>query len=77
MLAFYMPYPYEKDNILEYTENDLMNPEIVEQLFDYCQILEGYITKTGWGFLISNYGYEALFEINKKSGWLDSKNLIV
>lgn len=75
MLAFYSPYPHGKDNSIEYKEKDLLNPEVVEQLFNYCQILEWYITKTGWEFLISNHGYETLFEINKKSGWLDFENL--
>lgn len=75
MLAYYMPYPYEKGNVKEYSESDLLDPVVVEELFDYCQILEGYITKTGWDFLISNYGYEELFEIDKKSGWLDSDSL--
>lgn len=42
----------------------------VEELFDYCQILEGYITRQGWEFLIKYYGYNRLFEIDKRSGWL-------
>lgn len=75
MLAFYSTYPHEFNNIKVYEEKDLINSDIVEQLFDYCQILEGYITKTGWEFLISYYGYEKLFEIDKKSGWIDSENL--
>ena len=72
MLAFYSPYPHEKDNITEYNEKDLIKPEVVEQLFDYCQIHEGYITKSGWEFLIFHYGYETLYEINLKSGWIDA-----
>ncbi|MBE6850771.1 MAG: hypothetical protein E7504_03385 [Ruminococcus sp.] len=52
-----------------------MKPEIVEELFDYCQILEAYITKKGWAFLIEYYGYEKLYEIDKKSGWLDNETL--
>lgn len=40
MLAFYSPYPHGKDNSIEYKEKDLLNPEVVEQLFNYCQILE-------------------------------------
>lgn len=75
MLAFYMPKPYEKENVKEYTAEDLLAPKIVEELFDYCQILEGYITKSGWDYLISNHGYEKLFQIDKKSGWIDSDNL--
>ena len=75
MLAFYSPNPHDAENITEYDQTDLSNPEVVKNLFDYCQILEGYITKSGWEFLISRYGYEALYEINKKSGWLDAGSL--
>lgn len=70
MLAYYF-YPFiPNQNIKEYTKNDLKNPETVEGLFDYCQILEAYITKSGWKFLIEFYGYEKLYEIDKRSGWL-------
>lgn len=66
MLAYYH-YPFISNNVFkEYTEEDLMNSEIVERLFDYCQILEAYITKSGWDFLINHYGYEKLFDIDKK-----------
>ena len=61
-------YMYFKEK--EYTKQDLMNPQKLEELFDYCQILEGYITRRGWEFLIKHYGYNGLFEIDKKSGWL-------
>ncbi len=70
MLAYYF-YPFvPNQNVREYTKEDLMNPDTVQELFDYCQILEGYITKSGWRFLIDYYGYETLYEIDKKSGWL-------
>ena len=46
-----------------------------EELFDYCQILEAYISKKGWAFLIDYYGYEKLYEIDKKSGWFDDETL--
>ena len=49
-------------------------PEKVEELFDYCQILEAYITKKGWQFLIENYGYDRLYEIDKRSGWLTERS---
>ena len=61
MLAFYL-YPFEPHNKsiapIEYTKEDLMNPSKVEELFDYCQILEAYITRPGWEFLIQVHGYE-------------------
>ncbi len=67
MLAYYY-YPFfDNHNFTEYTKNDLTNPSKVEELFDYCQILEAYITKSGWEFLINYYGYEKLYEINKKA----------
>ena len=75
MLAYYY-YPFsDNHNFTEYTRNDLTNPSKVEELFDYCQILESYITKSGWEFLISYYGYEKLYEIDKKSGWFDAETL--
>ena len=73
MLAYYF-YPFESEQELkEYTKQDLINPQKVEELFDYCQILEGYITKSGWKFLIEYYGYERLLEIDKRSGWLSER----
>jgi len=75
MLAYYH-YPFvPNQKCREYTRDELMKPEIVEELFDYCQILEAYITKKGWAFLIEYYGYEKLYEIDKKSGWLDDETL--
>ena len=75
MLAYYH-YPFVQNHDLrEYTKEELTDPKIVEELFDYCQILEAYITKQGWAFLIEHYGYEKLYEIDKKSGWLDDDTL--
>ena len=75
MLAFYH-YPFfENQKCMEYTRDDLMNPDKVGELFDYCQILEAYITKSGWDFLINHYGYDGLYDIDKKSGWFDAENL--
>lgn len=70
-LVFYMPYGNE-ENAKEYSKEELMNPSVVQQVFDYCQILEGHITYSGWLFLLKQYGYEQLYEINHKSGWFDS-----
>lgn len=73
MLAYYH-YPFlSNGNFKEYTEEDLKNPTKVEELFNYCQILEAYITKSGWEFLIQFYGYRKLHEIDKKSGWLSER----
>ena len=73
MLAYYL-YPFiPNQDVKEYSKEDLMDPKKVEELFDYCQILEAYITKVGWQLLIEHYGYEKLFEIDKRSGWLSDR----
>ena len=75
MLAFYF-YPFLKNQkVIEYTRTDLMDTDKVGELFNYCQILEAYITKSGWDFLINYYGYDGLYDIDKKSGWFDAENL--
>lgn len=52
-----------------------MDPIVVQQVFDYCQILEGHITYSGWLFLLKQFGYERLYDIDQKSGWFDSSSL--
>jgi hypothetical protein len=51
----------------EYKYADLLNRVIVEELFDYCQILEAMISRAGWKLLINHHGYQVLYEINEKS----------
>ena len=72
VLAFYV---YPKPEGKKYYRDDLINPNIVIEIFDYCQILLAYITKAGWDFLVDYYGYEALFELNNVSGWMDCDSL--
>lgn len=75
LLAFYH-YPFvPNSDIREYSKDELMKKEIVEELFDYAQILEAYITRKGWSFLVEYYGYEKLYEIDKKSGWFDEESI--
>lgn len=74
ILAFYIPQGSE-ECIKEYSKEELMNPSVVQQVFDYCQILEGHITYSGWLFLVKQYGYERLYDIDQKSGWFDSTSL--
>ena len=75
MLAFYL-YPFEHNQTArEYTEEDLKEPSIVEELFDYCQILEACITKKGWSFLTKYHGYEQLCDIDKRSGWFSKETI--
>ncbi len=52
-----------------YSKESLENPIVVEEVFDYCQILLAAIFAEGWQFLFSHYSIEALAEIDKKSGW--------
>jgi len=68
VLAFYR---YPEPNGRKYFRNDFINPDIVIEVFDYCQILLAYITKIGWEFLVDYYGYEMLYEMNAISGWID------
>lgn len=68
VLAFYM-YPEPKGTY--YFKKDFFNPDRVIEIFDYCQLWLAIITKAGWDFLISHYGYERLFELNNESGWID------
>ena len=77
VLAFcYYPNPNTNklDITKEYYANDLKDEKMVEELFDYAQILEASIEYDGWEFLIKTYGYKKLFEIDKKSGWLSDKS---
>lgn len=60
---------------LTYYEKDLTDEKDVETLFDYCQILEGTIWEAGWQYLISKFGYDTLYEIDKRSGWFNSENI--
>ena len=72
VLAF---YKYPEPSGRKYFRDDFTNPNIVIEVFDYCQILLAYITKTGWKFLADHYGYEKLFELNFVSGWIDCNSL--
>jgi hypothetical protein len=75
MLAYYF-YPFVPgQNVREYTKEQLMDAKTVENLFNYCQILEACITKQGWAFLIDQYGYEKLYEIDNISGWINADTL--
>lgn len=58
-----------------YLRKDLITKEQVEQLFDFCQVLEAIIFDVGWEFLINYYGYPVLFEINSISGWFDCSDI--
>ena len=61
--------------VTSFTFDDLSCSDNVEKLFDYMQILLAVISKEGWDFLIQKYGYERLFEINNRSGWIDCETI--
>ena len=71
-LAFYIcPLPQGTS----FTANGLSVSDNVRILFDYMQIFLAVISKEGWEFLIQQYGYDGLFEINSKSDWIDCERL--
>ena len=72
VLAFYV-YPLPQGT--PFTSDDLSVSDNVEKLFDYMQILLAVVSKEGWNFLIQKYGYERLFEINSRSGWIDCETI--
>ena len=52
-------------NIVEYTQNDLADPEAIKEICNmYCAYMI-HITKTGWKFMIEHFGYEGLYVIDK------------
>ncbi|WP_334073102.1 hypothetical protein [Paenibacillus sp. A14] len=67
-LAFRI-YPLPHGTSYRYT--DLLQPETVEILFDYCQIMEAVIYKEGWEMLLNYHGLETLYMLNRKSEWFD------
>ena len=72
VLAVVIYYPSHDGK--NYYEEDLKDEKTVEELFDYCGIQDGFIKPAGWKFLSEYYGYEKLYEINERSGylWVDS-----
>ena len=59
----------------KYTEEDIKTIDDVVRLFDYCQILEANISKDGWNYLIDRFGFNELFEADKRSGWFDCTSI--
>ena len=62
-------YRYPEPRGTSYSEDDLKQPDKAAEVFDYCQILLAHISKSGWEFLASHYGFEKLFEFDNESGW--------
>lgn len=55
-----------------YGPEDLVNKQVVIDLFSFCQISAGYINADGWKYLFKTYGIEALLDLKIKSGWVNS-----
>lgn len=71
-LGFYI-YPLPKGT--EYTEGELKRRDKVIELFGYCGVAEGLITKEGWNFLINSYSYEELYHMDKEAMWFDGDSV--
>ena len=57
-------YKYPEPDGKRYSEEELLLPQIVEELFDYCQILLASISAKGWCFLIDVHGIDGLEKID-------------
>ena len=53
------------NNIEEYTQNDMTDPETIKLLCNMYCFYAIHITKSGWDLLIEHYGYDGLYEIDK------------
>ena len=64
---------YPEPHGTAYSAEALADPRVVEEVFDYCQILEAAIYPAGWDFLLRTHSRRQLFEINRRSGWFDGE----
>lgn len=55
-----------------YSEEQLVTPQTVSDLFSYCQVSAGYINADGWEFLFKTFGIGGLLDLKIKSGWINS-----
>ncbi len=67
-------YQYPEPQGKEYSEQEVENRSIVQEIFDYCQINLAVISKHGWKKIIHFHGIDVILEINQKSGWFDYNN---
>lgn len=65
-------YRYPEPAGRAYTARELEDAVIVEQLFDYCQLLLAFISARGWEVLLLHHGIDAVLAISRRSGWLES-----
>ena len=86
-VAFFMSY-CELGAMFDYKQDDFNSDSDVERLFIECKNFDTYESKDdfdrapmcfiygrGWKFLVERYGYEKLFEINKKVDWINSADI--
>ncbi|MCA8833152.1 hypothetical protein [Hymenobacter pini] len=66
---------YPLPNGTGYFASDLNTSQKVEQLFNYCQILEASIFEEGWLYLLQHYGIDQLHLINQRSGWFEEESV--
>jgi hypothetical protein len=67
-------YRYPEPEGTAYSETDLEDEKTVAEIFDYCQILLGFISARGWQKLIRFHGIDKLLQINQRSGWFDEED---
>ncbi|MFC4652009.1 hypothetical protein ACFO26_03735 [Lactococcus nasutitermitis] len=68
-------YKYPEAEGKSYCQQELLDEQLLIELFGYCKDAQAYISAEGWVFLIEHYGYEKLFELNKMSAWIASETL--
>ena len=72
-LAWYM---YPQPGGTSYTEQQLKDPVVVEQLFDYCHIGHAVVSRRGWEIMVCAHGVDGLLEINRRSGWFQDSGAL-
>lgn len=66
---------YPLPNGIRYSKSDLLNGDILIDIFNYCQILEATIFPAGWELILGGYTLDELLKLNTISGWLDVDNI--
>ena len=66
---------YPEPDGTEYWEEDLSDEAAVYDLFVSCSQMDTYLTKSGWEYLIDNFGYETLYDLDKQAGYLDCESV--
>lgn len=75
MKSNFLAWEKKADKDTTYTQVDLVNTTIVQNLFSACKHDKGYITADGWLFLFNHYGLNELLIIDLEVSWFDSSDL--